>query len=180
MKNKWDYSGADQVCFSDTKQESYKKSAEFLGDSVEDWGCGTGWSKRYFKNYKGVDGSLHPNVDVIADLVEYTSDVDNILMRQTLELNEDWRKILENVKKSFRKKFCLVVYTPFVSKTRVGHIHTPVKADGSKMKGDIKEMYFNKQDILNYFPADEFKVKEETIDVEIGYRKEFILYVERI
>ena len=35
MLNKWDYSGADQMCFSDVKQESYKKAAEFLGDTCQ-------------------------------------------------------------------------------------------------------------------------------------------------
>jgi hypothetical protein len=183
IKNLWDYSGADQMCFSDSKQESYKKAAEFLGDSVEDWGCGTGWAKRYFKNYKGIDGSPSREVRLedTVDLREYTSDVDNILMRQTLETNSDWRQIMENAKKSFRKKFCLVVYTPLVDKTRVGFIHEPVRSDGTKMDGEvISEMYFNKQDILAYFPESEYRVREETVDVEIGYGKEWIIYVEKI
>jgi len=50
MLNKWNYSSRGQVCYSDPKQESYKKAAKFLGDTVEDWGCGTGWVKKYFKN----------------------------------------------------------------------------------------------------------------------------------
>jgi hypothetical protein len=179
--NKWDYSGTDQMCFSDVKQESYKKAAQFLGDTVEDWGGGTGWAKRYFKNYKNIDGSLSKYCDVHADLTEYTSDCDNILMRQVLECDENWRKILENVKVSFRKKFCLIVFTPQVKKTRVGHLHTPVRADGTKMKGEvISEIYFNKQDILDYFPDSEYKVKEEYIDTQQGYRKEWICYVEKI
>jgi len=47
MLNKWDYSGADSVCYSDENCESYKKAAEFLGPDqpVEDWGGGTGWGK---------------------------------------------------------------------------------------------------------------------------------------
>lgn len=182
MKNKWDYSGASEMCFSDTKQESYIKAAEFLGDTVEDWGGGTGWAKMFFKNYRNVDGSLHPNVNEQVDLVEYTSNVDNILVRQVLELNKDWRKILENVKKSFRKRFCLVIYTPQVNKTRVGHLHLPVRADGTKMNKDmvISEMYFNKNDILDYFPKREYKTKEEYINTKQGYNKEWILYVEKI
>jgi hypothetical protein len=169
------------MCFSDEKQESYKKAAEFLGDTVEDWGGGTGWAKRYFKNYKNIDGSLSKYTDVHADLREYISDCDNILMRQVLESNEDWRVILENVKKSFKKKFCLVVYTPQVKKTRSGHLHTPVRSDGTKMKGKvIYEIYFNKQDILDYFPESEYKIKEEYIKTNQGYNNEWILYVQKI
>ena len=182
MKNKWDYSGLNQACYSDTRQESYKKAAEFLIDNVEDWGCGTGWAKKYFNNYRGVEGS--PSVFVkpedTVDLVEYTSNVDNILMREVLEYNTEWRRILENIKKSFSKKFCLVVSTPFAPKTRVGFWHRPRKADGTQGEGKIPEMYFNKQDILDYFSDCEFKVREETIKTEHLYHQDWILYVERI
>jgi len=183
MKNKWDYSGVEHAYFSDAKGESYKKSAEFLDYKCEDWGCGTGRAKDYFKEYKGIDGSpskfLKPEDTV--DLVEYTSDVDNILMRQVLEVNTEWRKILENIKKSFRKKFCLVIYTPLVDKTREGGVFIPVKADGTPMKGKtLVEIYFNRQDILDYFPEKEFKVREEIIKTNQGYGSEWILYVERI
>ena len=179
--NKWDYSGVDEMCFSDEKQESYKKAAEFLGDSVEDWGGGTGWAKRYFKNYKNIDGSLSKSTDVHADLTEYTSDCDNILIRWVLETNPEWKTILENAKRSFRKRFCLVICNPFVKKTRIGVHHIPVKADGSKMEGEgIVEMYFARQDLLDCFPQTEYRVKEETIKVTHGYGRDWILYVEKI
>lgn len=181
MKDLWDYSGCDTMCFGDQKQESYKKAAEFLGDSVEDWGGGTAWAKQFFTNYKNIDGSKSNHLDVYADLREYTSDCDNILMRQCLELNEDWRIILDNVKQSFRKKFCLIIYTPLVRKTRVGHLHTPVKSDGTKMQNEvISEMYFCKEDILECFPEEEFKVEQEFIKTEQGYHNEWILYIEKI
>lgn len=139
MLSKFDYSGVSDVCYADANQESYKKAAEFLGDTVEDWGCGTGWSKRHFKNYKGIDGSpskLVAEKDIV-DLVNYTSSVDNILMRQVLELNIEWRQILENVKKSFKKKFFLVVFTPFVEKTIIGGTEPIVTADGLVQKDII-------------------------------------------
>jgi len=182
MKHKWDYSGVDSVCFADIKQESYKKSAKFLGDSCEDWGCGTTWSKRYFKKYRGIDGSINKYVDEVVDLVEYTSNVDNILMREVLEYNKDWKKVLENVKKSFRKKFCLVISTSFVKKTRVGVWYKPMNADGSfrEKEEKVPEMYFNKQDILDEFPKDKYKVKEETIKTKHLYGTDWILYVEKI
>lgn len=174
MLNKWDYSGVADMVFGTF--EAYEKPAEFLGDTVEDWGCGTAWAKNYFKNYRGIDGSYHENVDEIVDLQEYTSDVDNILMRQVLEVCGDWRKVLENVKKSFKKKFCLVLYTPFIRKTKVVDSVVSIKADGTRMGDDmVTEVYnFKKKDILDYFPKDEFNVKEEKIG------KEWILYVERL
>lgn len=181
MKHKWDYSGVSEMCFSDEKQESYKKSAEFLGDTVEDWGCGTGWSKRYFKNYKGIDGSLSKEVTEAIDLTTYTSDVNNILIRWVLETNSEWKQILENVKKSFRKRFCLIICNPFTDETHIGYYHTPIKADGTEMEGQtIPEIYFNKQDLLDCFPESEYRVSEETIKVKHGYGKEWILYVEKI
>lgn len=175
--NKWDYSGVSDVCYSDVKQESYKKAAAFLVDNVEDWGGGTSWASRYFKNYRNVEGSQNENVDEVADLVEYTSDVENILMREVLEYNTEWKKILENVKKSFRKKFCLIVSTPFVDKTRIGVWHKPVKADGSHGEGVIPEMYFNPQDIRDLFK--DYKTSEEDIKTDHLYGHDWIYYVEK-
>jgi hypothetical protein len=178
MKNKWDYSGvADMVfgCF-----ESYERAAMFLGDTVEDWGCGTGWAKRYFKNYKGIDGSPSHMVKETVDLTEYTSGVDNILMRQVLEANIDWRKILENVRKSFRKKFCLIVYTPEAEKTHIHKAHPVVLKDGTIVKGEfIHEMWFNRQDIMDYFPEGEFITRQENLKNRQGYGNDWFLYVER-
>jgi hypothetical protein len=182
MLNKWDYSGVDEICYSDVAQLSYKKSAEFLGDTVEDWGCGTGWSRRFFKNYRGIDASPSRFVaprDVV-DLVNYTSDVDNILMRQVLELNADWRKILENVKKSFRKKFCLVVFTPLAEVTHIGCVEKAYTATDVERDFSHSLIFFNKQEILDYFPEKEFTVKEETVATGQGYNQDWILYVERI
>jgi len=148
-------------------KESYKKSADFLGNNVEDWGCGTGWAKRYFKNYKGIDGSLSKGVIEATDLADYTSEVDNILMREVLEYNIEWKKVLDNVKKSFKKKFCLIISTPFAKET---HVHEWFR--------DIPEMQFRKQDILDQFKG--YKVKKETIKTDHLYKQDWILYVERI
>ena len=181
MLDKWDYSGVDQMCFSDEKQESYKKAAEFLGGVCEDWGGGTGWAKQYFKTYKNIDGSLHKNVDVQADLIKYTSKTENILMRQVLECNIEWRTILDNVKKSFSKKFCLIICTPFAATTDVFKTTVPTLSDGTKdVSVLLPEISFNKADILAYFPAKTYKVTEETIKILTDYGEEWILYVEKI
>lgn len=170
MLGKWNYHPKGSVCYSDSKQESYKKSAEFLGDTVEDWGCGTGWSKNYFKNYRGIDGSYHPNVDEIVDLVDYTSDVDNILIRQVLELNIEWKKIIENLKKSFKKKLCIIIFTPTGDTTHIIEY-------GSN--SSIPVISFKKEDILDCFSEEEFIILEETIETGQGYNKDWIIYIER-
>jgi len=184
MLYKWDYSKVGDVCYSDAKQESYKKAAQFLVDNVEDWGCGTGWAKRYFKHYKGVDGapSIFVKQEDLVDLAEYTSDVENILMRQVLEFNWGWQKILENVKKSFREKFCLIVMTPLAKKTHFDSIDPVINGTGeAKEENNTPNIYFNKQDILDYFPKSEgYKTKDELVKVKRVWPHEWILYVEKI
>lgn len=175
MLDKWDYSNVSSVCYSDPKCESYKKAAAFLGDEVEDWGCGTAWAKMYFKKYRGIDGSRHSNVDIVADVAEYRSSVNNILMREVLEYNTRWEEVLENVKKSFKKKFCLVVSTPFA---KVTHVALQEKAP-TRSGGIIPELNFNKKDILDKFPRSEFITKEEIIETNHLYNRDWILYVER-
>ena len=183
MLNKWDYSKVDSMCYSDREQYSYKKPAEFLGNNqVEDWGGGTGWAKRYFSSYKNIDGSKHKNVDIVADLTKYVSKTDNILMRQVLEFNLDWKKILKNVKDSFAKRFCLVVMTPMTKRTYVARTWPMVDCSGVKHEDNrIPDIYFNKKDILDYFPESEgYKVKEEVVKSGTGWKKEWILYVEKV
>lgn len=185
MLDKWDYTGVSAVCYSDSyNQYSYIKPAEFLGNGqVEDWGGGTGWAKKYFSGpYKNIDGSKHPNVDVVTDLTNYVSKCDNILMRQVLEFNWNWEKILTNVKKSFQKKFCLVVMTPLVTETHIDKIDPVVNHLGEELpENNTPNIFFNKQDILKYFPASEgYKVSEELHDVDRIWPQEWILYVEKI
>jgi hypothetical protein len=181
MLSKWDYSGVDSVCYSDSKQESYIKSAEFLGNGqVEDWGCGTGWSKRFFSDYRGIDGSPHKNVDEIVDLITYTSKVDNILLRQVLELNREWKIILDNAKKSFSKKMCIVIFTPFAQDTIIGEVESALTSKDVDTGKDINLIYFNKQDILDCFPSTQYKVTEEIVETEQGYNQDWILYIEKI
>lgn len=182
MAGKWDYSGVDSVCYSDSKQESYKKAGEFFGESpVEDWGGGTGWAKRYIKGkYRNIDGSPHKNVDEVVDLADYTSTGWNILIRQVLGCaGEVWKKILANALKSFDKKLCVIISTPLVDSTREGNLEPEVKSDGTVIKDSyIKENYFNREDLLTNVP-DGFKITEETIPTEQYYSQDWIIYVER-
>ena len=169
------------VCYSDSECASYKMAAKFLGDNVEDWGGGTGWARRYFKEYRNVDFSGHKNVDEIIDLTEYTSSVDNILIRQVLDAEERWEKIIENAKKSFKKKLCIIVGTPRVKKTRLGTVEPVFLADGSKVIGEYyQEMCYNPEDIKAFFPEGEYRITEEEVETNQYYHKDWILYVEKI
>lgn len=94
--------------------ETYKLGAEFLQDcsTVEDWGTGAGGFKAYRKDAIGVDGSVTPYADKIADLADYQSTAEGIFMRHVLEHNWDWKKILCNALDSATKKLAIIVFTP--------------------------------------------------------------------
>lgn len=166
--NKWDYSQVSEVMYSDSKQESYKKAAEFLGDNpVEDWGGGTGWAGRYIKNYRNIDAGTHKRIDKTVDLVNYRSNGYNILIREVLEYIPEWKKVLENAKASFKDKLCLIISTPFIERTAVTYISP----------SGVKERSFRKKDILDEFKG--YKLKEETIKTDHLYNQDFILYVQK-
>jgi hypothetical protein len=110
----WLGESASRTPVGDT--ESYHIGADFLQDCevVEDWGCGPGWFATVRRGRCiGVDGSRSPYADRHADLVEYSSDVDGIFMRHVLEHNYEWRRILENALRSFRKKMVIAIFTPW-------------------------------------------------------------------
>jgi hypothetical protein len=167
MLNKWNYDPEGEVCYG--QEIVYQKARDFLGDSVEDWGCGTAWAKRYFKDYKGIDGSLSIYTKEVTDLIKYKSSVDNILLRQVLEHNYDWKKILDNAKRSFRKKLCITIHTSLSSKTNIV----------TTGENGIPDISFKKSDILNYLK--EFKVSEEFVPTApFEYGLEWIIYVEKV
>jgi len=100
---------------------TYLIAAAFLADvgEVEDWGCGKGgFSLFCLTKYIGVDGSETPFASRIADLRTYRSNADGILIRHVLEHNYEWERILAGAVASFRKKLCLVLFTPFADATR--------------------------------------------------------------
>jgi hypothetical protein len=100
---------------------TYYMAAAFLSDcpQVEDWGCGAGGFAGLCKTRcVGIDASRTPFADRIADLAGYRSDVDGILLRHVLEHNYAWSAILGNAVASFRRKLCLVLFTPFAETTR--------------------------------------------------------------
>lgn len=152
---------------------TYQLAEDFLkGMEVEDWGCGTGGFKRLHKGgYIGVDGTQTPFVDKIVDLRNYKSSVDGIMMRHVIEHNYDWKTVLENAVFSFKKKFCLVLFTPFTDETKV-------IAQNKKFGVDVPNISFNKKDLESCFEGLTWKLTEN-IKTRSGYSVEHVYFLEK-
>lgn len=176
MLGKWDPWYKDvkhMTSFRYGNTVTYQKAEDFLRDlEIEDWGCGTCAFKRLHKGgYRGIDGSQTPFVDTIADLTSYTSNVDGIMMRHVLEHNYDWKRVLQNALNSFRKKLCLILFTPFADTTReIAH--------NKKFGVDAPTLSFAKKDLETLFQGFNWKL-EENIPSSTFYGKEHIYYIER-
>ena len=168
MANRWEYPEETPSPYDDTR--SYELGMQFLDGhgSIEDWGCGTTYAKRFVRHstYRGVDGSDSKFRDVAADLQCYTSEVDCIFMRHVLEHNWGWRRILANAVGSFRRRLVLVVFTPFApSETKL------LDTNG------VPDLALEKGELLTYFKG--LSVKEETIRSTTQYGVETLFYVEK-
>jgi thioredoxin reductase len=175
MLGKWDNWYKDiktRKSFGD--KTTYKLAANFLADidEVEDWGCGTGYFKQFYKGkYIGVDGTDNLFVDKVVDLRTYQSNVDGILMRHVLEHNHEWQDILSNAVASFNKKLCLIIFTPFTKTTQeIAH--------NKKHGVDVPDISFSKKDIQYYFKNLKWRL-QENIKTRKGYGVEYIYYIEK-
>ena len=150
---------------------TYELAAEFLDDcdTIEDWGSGRGGLTLFRKkSIVGVDGTKTPFVDVIADLCEYTSDADGILIRHVLEHNWDWRKILENAIESFRKKLCVVLFIPLSDKGTY---------NVEQVKGvDIPNLSICKNEFIDCLGTLEWE-KTDRLHTDANYRNEHVFYI---
>jgi hypothetical protein len=144
--NKWDhwYVGVKSPePYGDT--QTYSIAAAFLSTcpDVEDWGCGKGFFKTILDpdiEYRGVDGTWSKFADVHADLEEYTSDANGILLRHVLEHNYGWEKILANAVESFAQKLVIILFTPMVdSTTEIAYNVDPGVPDLSFSRHDIEK-----------------------------------------
>ena len=87
-------------------------------------------------------------------------------MRHVLEHNVDWRHILENALRSFRRRMVLVVFTPFAAETReIASWH------------GIPDLSLRKEDVLAHFEG--LAWREETVETNTEYLREHIFYLER-
>ena len=159
---------------------TYRLGYDYLSDceTVQDWGCGTGGFKRFFINnntihkYKGVDGSVTPFADIKADLTKYTTECDGIFMRHVLEHNYEWKSILENACKSFNKKMCLILFTPFTEST--------VKiADNLSSGVDVPDLSFRLNDLTEIFDSHNIKYRIDTFETGTQYSIEHVFYLEK-
>jgi hypothetical protein len=158
---------------------TYEMGAQWLKDCavVEDWGCGLGWAKQYYRpdQYFGVDGTKSPYADVVADLALYVpSDAaPGIFMRGVIEHDYRWDLILANAYRSFTQRMCLVLFTPMV---RVGPWQQAfVESIGVP---DLSFSYFNIVGPMQ--DAGILRWETETIaSPNTGYGVETIFYLEK-
>lgn len=116
---KWDYTQCHHTA-SYGDDTTYRIGAAFLESlSIEDWGCGLGWFKKFHAGgYVGIDGSKSEASDVVGDLSGRTqASPEGIFMRHVLEHNENWQVILRNAVRAFRRRMAIAVFTPFDEKT---------------------------------------------------------------
>lgn len=153
--------------------ESYRLGAEYLQDcaTVEDWGCGKGWFSKYrIEGYVGIDGSSSPFAHAIVDLAEYSSSVDGIFMRHVLEHNYEWRRVLQNALRSFRRKMVLVIYTPWSAAETKEIVF--IEQIG------VPELSFRKDDLVALFAGLEWQLVELASPATI-YGQEHVFLVRR-
>ena len=152
--------------------DTYEKGMAWLDGEcnvIADWGCGLTWAKQYAtrSEYWGVDGSSNnPFADELADLRKYKKPSDGIFMRHVLEHNAEWQDILANAVASFRKRFVLIMFTPFSETTRPnnpGHLTLDIS--------------FRREDLLAFLEP--FAVSEEHLQTDTQYGSEHIFYVAR-
>ncbi len=135
---------------------TYQIAGAFLAgcEEIEDWGCGRGGFRPYCTGtYIGVDGSHTPYASKIAELGTYRSSVDGILLRHVLEHNYNWPKVLEAAVASFRKRLCVVLFTPFADTTRE-------LAHNRKAGVDVPDLALAKADIEAHFTGLKWKLYE--------------------
>ncbi|MGH7895325.1 MAG: glycosyltransferase, partial [Candidatus Binatia bacterium] len=168
LVGRWQY--ANRAPFPYGDEVTYRKGLAFLDGhgTIEDWGAGTGYARRFVVKsvYRAVDGSPSLGVDQVVDLRTYRSDAACIFMRHVLEHNADWRSILENALHSFGRRMVLVVFTPFAHETQ----------ELATWRG-IPDLAFRKDEIVAHFAGLEWR--EESVETNTEYLREHIFYLER-
>lgn len=177
MKDRWRYK--NEAPFAYGNDISYVKAASWLdlpGEVMEDWGCGGGWARQFFKQakYVGLDGSPSKFCDRQVDFQEYVSTADNILIRHVLEHNHNWRSILENAVKSFRHRMVLVLFMPFSQGAAQPTHENGADTANVTYGGGIPNLCLNHDELVTVFKP--FLIREESLP-ETG---EFIFYLSKV
>lgn len=152
----------------------YRIAAEWVAGcaTVEDWGCGGGWLRRFVLEgvYVGLDGSATPYADHVVDLATWQSKPEGIVMRSVLEHNHDWQPILDNALRSFTKRFFLALFTPLTDETTL-LLTEPAYHD-------VPVYSFRLTDITDRIPAD-VTWTEETVPTRSFYGAETFIRMSR-
>lgn len=104
--------------------ESYRVAADWLRPcrTVADWGCGGGYFERYLspnQRYIPIDGTRQIHGQILADLATYEGESDGIMLRHVVDCTNDWRAVLLNVVRRFRRRAVVITFTPMVERTLV-------------------------------------------------------------
>ncbi len=113
----WHYDRQERRPFGFSESAAFRIGAEWLRgcETVADWGCGGGLLREHVTpgRYIGIDGSKTWAVDVVADLIKYREPSDGLFMRNVLEHNYAWDRILRNAVSAFRQRMVLALFTPW-------------------------------------------------------------------
>jgi hypothetical protein len=92
-------------------------------------------------------------------------------MRHILEHNYDWPKILDNAVRSFTRKFCLILFTPFAEETQeIAHN----RAHGV----DVPDISFSRCDVEGHLAGLRWELFEN-IATSGGYGTEHVYLIWR-
>lgn len=105
-------------------RDTYELAADWLRDCIDvaDWGGGTGYFRQVLApsvTYRVVDGTRQVAAQALADLRTFREPADGILIRHVLDVNHDWRQILDNALASFQRRMVVVTFTPDAAVTGV-------------------------------------------------------------
>ena len=166
MSGRWEYRDAGQFAYGD--DTTYKKGIAFLDGqgAIEDWGCGTAYAARFVSksDYIGIDGSASPYAHKVTELTAHVSDVDCIFMRHVLEHNYEWKSILSNAIRSFRKRMVLIIFTPFSDETQQIAVNWL----------NIPDISFSKLDLTNLFTNCQYSEQQLYTNTQYGIRNDFL------
>ena len=104
--------------------DTYRLAADWLKDcpTVADWGGGGGFFGTLLPaavRYTVVDGTQQGDRQILADLVHYRDPSDGILLRHVLDINANWRAVLQNAIAAFRQRLVVITFTPAAAETGV-------------------------------------------------------------
>jgi glycosyltransferase involved in cell wall biosynthesis len=155
---------------------TYKRAGAYLSGvgQVEDWGCGSAYFQRFIplENYRGVDDHPSSLGQVVADLADFRSTTDGILLRHVLEHDRRWRTILRNALASFRKRMVIVISTPFK------HATTEVVRTEREQSAHV-EIHFARADLVREFRGIAFRI-EENVKTESPHQREHLFYLSKV